>query len=117
MVGYQLLWVPVYLTAFSIVGNITGALWSFFMVAQGIVLLFLALRRKSVLLNRTAVFFFGVSLLKIVFWDTRSFATVQKVLVLIGIGVLLLIGAFLFVRLRKRMEEAPTEETVARKEP
>ena len=112
MLGYHLWWVPI----FHIWNGVTPIdllpWWALLLALQAIVLVFAALKRRSLLLNRASILFFLMAMAKVVLWDIRNLEMVAKIAVLIGLGLLLLGGAFLFVRLKSRFQSIEEEDSL-----
>jgi Predicted membrane protein len=61
-----------------------------------LVLIFVGIKNKSRHLRISAIILFGITLLKLFFYDIASLPTVSKTIVLIILGVILLIVSFLY---------------------
>lgn len=109
---YQLLAVSTYSFIINLAGiELDGPLYSIVLVVHAITLLFIALKTRIKLLNISSVVLFASALLKVLFNDIRDFATNEKVIVFILIGVLLLGASFLYVKLKAKFDEQlKTEE-------
>ncbi|PWJ34186.1 DUF2339 domain-containing protein [Sediminitomix flava] len=81
-----------------------GALFTLFLGLNAIVLIFIYLRSADKLFVKISIGFFASTLLKVVFYDTIDLAMPQKIMVFIGLGVLLLVASFAYVKLKERMK-------------
>ncbi|MEN7551888.1 DUF2339 domain-containing protein [Rapidithrix thailandica] len=72
------------------------------LVAHGIILLFHTMKTKYNFVNKVYIPIFIGVLVKLFFLDLKDFMLVQKVIVFIIIGVLLLGSSYLFLRLKER---------------
>lgn len=85
--------------------DLSGLIISILLVFHAIILLFASLKNNISILNKSSIVLFGIAILKIVFHDIRDFEIAQKVVVLIIIGLLLLIAAYLYViKLKKHFD-------------
>ena len=74
-------------------------------LVYGLVLLFHSLNKKYSFVKFLYLPLFAFILGKLFFYDLVGFSTVQIIMVLIGSGVLLLGGSFLFLKLKQKYEE------------
>ncbi|MFH1591035.1 MAG: DUF2339 domain-containing protein [archaeon] len=108
---------------YSVVGIVMGMLWiyrevytaldagvghvtsSILLALYGIVVIWygVALRRK--VFNWTGTIIFGHVVLKVVFVDLNAMENIMRVLALIIVGVLALVGSFVFVKNKEKLKE------------
>ncbi|MEM7367571.1 MAG: DUF2339 domain-containing protein [Bacteroidota bacterium] len=88
---------------------VEGPMLSVLLVLHAIILVFIAMKAKINLLNKVSISLFAGALLKVVLHDIRDFATAEKVAVLIIVGLLLLGGAYAYVRVKKYLERKEEE--------
>ena len=84
--------------------DLLGPLSSVLLVVNAIVLVFIALKEGRPFINKVSMFMFGAALLKIISFDISDFSMVQKVIVFLILGVLLLGASYGYVKLKKRFE-------------
>ena len=87
--------------------TIVWALIAFALLAGGIVR-----RRKAIRL--TGLGLLGLSVFKVLFFDTASLATPARVAVFAAVGVLMLVGAFLYLKFRTLFEADDSASAVNR---
>ncbi|MFY8037447.1 MAG: DUF2339 domain-containing protein [Cyclobacteriaceae bacterium] len=68
------------------------------------------LRRNDKPLRTLAILLFGVTLLKLFFYDMAGMSTIAKTIVMIILGVLLLISSFLYNKVKKASDEKAAGE-------
>lgn len=95
--------------------NVVGPLSSVLLVIHAIILVFIALKQHRPFINKISMILFGVALLKVLVIDTSSFSMVQKVIVFLILGLLLLAASYGYVKLKKRFEIADKEEDIKEK--
>lgn len=78
--------------------SILWALYSFFLIAQG-------MSKNKKHLRITAMVFFGLILLKLILWDLSSLSSLSKTAVLMVVGALLLLSSFWYNRQKKVIKE------------
>ena len=84
---------------------------SILLVLQAIFMVFVGLRSQLMAMNKVSAVFFGLALVKVVLLDIRHLVMVEKIIVLVIVGLLLLLASYLYVRLRKHyLQAAPEEE-------
>lgn len=71
---------------------------------QGIFLLLSSLNIRYSKLERQGVFFLLLGLLKLFFFDLNGLQTISKILVFTVTGLVMLVAAFAFIKLKKKME-------------
>jgi uncharacterized membrane protein len=74
-------------------------------------LIFVGIQRKKKYLRIGGMFLFGLTLLKLFFYDLASLSTISKTIVLLMLGILLLIASFLYNKYKDLLftkDEAPT---------
>lgn len=64
--------------------------------SYALALLFLGMVRKKKHLRISAIFLFGVTLIKLFFYDLNSLSTISKTIVLVLLGIILLVASFLY---------------------
>lgn len=102
---FQITLVIHYLEAITVFGaEVMGPWSSILLILHAIVLLFIVLFYPNRWYNYTAITLFAAGLLKVLIYDARDLVTVQKVILLIVIGILFLLSAYLYLRLKKRFE-------------
>jgi hypothetical protein len=84
--------------------DLQGILLSVILVLHAIILLFVSMKNRINILNKTSLVLFGLALTKVVFNDIRDFDTAQKVVVLIVLGGLLLGASYAYLKLKKHLE-------------
>lgn len=85
--------------------NATGAVMTVLFAIHAVALLFLSLKNKLKLPNYLSIIIFVFTTLKIVFADIASLPTMQKVVVLIALGALLLGASYAYTRLKKYFDD------------
>lgn len=85
---------------FSVIGPISSVL----LVIHAIILIFIALKQRRAFINKVSIVLFVIALLKVVGLDISEFSMIQKVIVLLILGVLLLAASYGYVKLKKRFE-------------
>ncbi|MBU1975053.1 MAG: DUF2339 domain-containing protein [Nanoarchaeota archaeon] len=78
--------------------SLLWALFSIILIAYGVI------KRKKVF-NWCGVILFGIVILKILIFDLSSLENIYRVLALIIVGVLSLVGSFVFVKNREKIKE------------
>lgn len=73
-------------------------LWVSFAVAMIVI----GIRKKQVMMRVTAMVILGVTILKLFFYDLSTLSTINKTIVFIAIGGLLLVGAYFYQNLSKQ---------------
>ena len=91
--------------------NWNGVVLTVLLTLHAIVLLFTSTKQQYKFLLRFAVSVFIAAALKLKFYDMANFPAKKQITVLMIVGVLLLIGANLFARFRKNVEEDSIEES------
>ena len=91
-----------YLVVPTIGGGMTTIVWA--VIASALLVIGIAAQRK--VLRFGGLCLLGLSTLKILFRDTASLSTPSRVAVFAAVGVLLLIGAFLYLKFRNLFETA-----------
>lgn len=110
LIGFQLVTVMTYVNLLVLLQvPVEGAMLSVLLVFHAIVLIFIAMKEKLPILNKLSICLFIGALLKVVFHDIRDFATAEKVAVLIVVGLLLLGGAYGYVRVKRYLERKEEE--------
>ena len=74
------------------------------LVLHGILLLFHTLKGGWTFLRYMYIPLFIIIFLKLFFFDLKDFETIQKVIVLLLSGMLFLFGAWMFIKLKEKME-------------
>lgn len=80
--------------------------------AYALVLLFIGFMQKKKYLRISAIVLFGVTILKLFFYDLSSLSTISKTIVLVLLGVLLLLASFLY---NKYKDLLPGEEEIQKR--
>ncbi|WP_144391953.1 DUF2339 domain-containing protein [Pleionea sediminis] len=88
----------------SIAGHIYGPILSVTLILHSITLLFIIRRPWLKSLEKLGLGLFILSLLKIFLYDMRDFSMIEKVISFIVIGIVLLIAAFQYQKLKERTE-------------
>lgn len=70
-----------------------------------IYIMYLGIRRTHVSMRVISMIILGITLLKLFFYDIARLSTLSKTIVFIGIGGLLLVGAYFYQRFRKAIQE------------
>lgn len=86
-----------------IVQDIYSGYLTIALVLHGIFLLFQSSKKKFAFLNRMMIAIFIFALLKLFFHDIADFELVEKIIVFVIIGVLLLGASFLYVKFRDKI--------------
>lgn len=69
---------------------------------HGLVLLFISIRPQFKTHQYASLVLFGLAGIKLFFYDTKGFETIGRILIFMGIGILLLGGAYLFTQLKEK---------------
>lgn len=80
----------------------TGVWFTVILILHAIVLLFNSSSVSYKSLLRLSIAYFAVAFVKLFWKDMANFETVQKVVVFMIIGVLMLVGSYLFMRFREK---------------
>lgn len=103
MVLHQILIVVTYCLLILVLNlDLDGPALTIFFVLHAIALLFLALRTQSKAMSKDSLILFIIALVKVVFHDIRDFSGTNKVIVLIGLGILLLAASYGYVRIKNK---------------
>lgn len=81
-------------------------LWGIYALAMIVV----GLQRNDKPLRTLAIVLFGVTLVKLFFYDMADMSTIAKTIVMIILGVLLLISSFLYNKVKKAADEKSNEQ-------
>lgn len=81
-----------------------GPLSSVLLVVHAIILVFIALKQHRPFINKVSMVLFGIALLKVIVLDISEFSMVQKVVVFLILGLLLLAASYGYVKLKKRFD-------------
>ena len=79
-------------------------------ILHAIILLFNSLKQNIKGMVWLSIAFFGVAVTKLYVWDIAHFTMIQKVLVFVLIGALLLGASYLFVKLKDNFEASKVNE-------
>ncbi|MCJ8268663.1 MAG: hypothetical protein MJK04_04585, partial [Psychrosphaera sp.] len=79
---------------------------SILLVLHAMVILFMTLKPKYQMLGKLAAMLFGLTAIKVIFVDIADYAMVHKVIALMGIGAILLLGAYQFQKLKGVSEQS-----------
>ncbi len=104
--GYYGLLLFVVFIGFQWNGIIVTLLW----LLTAVVLFIAGVRLKSIAMRLSAMALIGVTLLKLVVFDSLRFSTLQKVIAYILLGVLLLIVSFFYQKTSTRAGGGPTPQ-------
>ncbi len=80
---------------------------SIFWGVYSLLLIVLGIRQRKKYLRITAIVLFGVTLLKLFFYDIAHLDTIPKTIIFISLGILLLIISFLYNKYRKVIGDNP----------
>jgi len=98
----QVQYVITYLFILYLFGvDLEGPMTSILFTLHAIVLLFLAMKNQIKILNTISIVLFVVALVKVIFHDISDFSLIQKIIVLIILGLILLGASYGYVRLSK----------------
>lgn len=75
------------------------------LIIHAIILLFNSMKKHFKSLVWLSVAFFGIAVVKLFIWDIAHFTMLQKVIVFIVIGALLIGASFMYVKLKEKFEE------------
>ncbi len=81
-------------------------LWGIYALAMIVV----GLKQNDKPMRTLAIILFGITLLKLFFYDMADMSTIAKTIVMIILGVLLLISSFLYNKVKKTAEEKVEDE-------
>lgn len=81
--------------------DLEGPITSILLTLHAIVLLFVAMKNQIKILNKLSIVLFVLALIKVIFHDISDFSLIQKIIVLIFLGLLLLAASYGYVRLSK----------------
>jgi len=102
MILNQVQYVITYLFILYFFGvDLEGPMTSILFTLHAIVLLFLAMKNHIKILNKISIALFVVTLVKVIFHDISDFSLIQKIIVLIILGLILLSASYGYVRLSK----------------
>ena len=79
-----------------------GAVVSVLFALHAIVLLFVAVKKNIRVFNTVSIVLFSITLLKVVLHDIRDFVLIEKIAVLLLLGILLLGASFGYVKLTQK---------------
>jgi len=96
----------VYLSILRELGGSMEILATVALSVHGVVLLIASLNKPLGFLEKQGLLFLGVSFLKLFVFDLSGLQSLQRILVFILTGVVLLASAYLFIRLKKKLEGA-----------
>lgn len=82
-----------------------STVFTVFMVLHALVLLFHTFKERYRFVRFIHLPMFAFILLKLIFFDMNDFSIIQKVMVLIGSGLILLLGSFLFLKLKEKYSD------------
>jgi uncharacterized membrane protein len=85
--------------------NLTTPLLTVLLFLQAIALVFVALKPDYRVLVKFYILLFAAALLKLFFFDLEQADTLVKIIVFIGVGVLFLVSAFLFINYTSKAKE------------
>ena len=85
--------------------NWLGVWLSVVIIIHAMALLFSSTKKRLKFYMRLSIFYFLGVIAKLFFYDMNSFTIVQKVIVFMVIGAIMLIGAFLFMKIKNDVEE------------
>jgi uncharacterized membrane protein len=85
--------------------NLEGPMTSILLTLHAIVLLFVAMKNQINILNKLSIVLFVIALIKVIFHDISDFSLVQKIIVLIILGLILLGASYGYVRLSKQFDK------------
>jgi hypothetical protein len=85
--------------------NLEGPMTSILLTLHAIVLLFVAMKNQINILNKLSIVLFVIALIKVIFHDISDFSLVQKIIVLIILGLILLGASYGYVRLSKHFDK------------
>ena len=85
--------------------NIDGPMTSILLTIHAILLLFVAMKNQIKILNKISIALFVIALIKVIFHDINDFSLIQKISVLIMLGLILLGASYGYVRLSKQFEK------------
>lgn len=108
----QIQYVIIYLFILFMFGiNLEGPMTSILLTLHAIVLLFVAMKNQIKILNKLSIVLFVIALIKVIFHDISDFGLVQKIIVLIILGLILLGASYGYVRLSKHFDKATKVES------
>jgi hypothetical protein len=82
-----------------------GVWLTIILILHSIIMLFNSTKANYQSLLKLAVIYFVLASIKLFWRDMAGFQTVQKVIVFMVIGVLMLLGSFLFMKYKEKKEE------------
>ncbi|MFT4929574.1 MAG: putative membrane protein, partial [Phenylobacterium sp.] len=99
--SFHLLTIAGYL---AIIQNLFGSPFAvastLLLVIHAMLILFLTLDKRYQQLTKLSALLFGLTAVKVIFYDMNDYSMVHKVIALMGIGVILLLGAYRFQKLK-----------------
>jgi uncharacterized membrane protein len=87
-----------------------GVTVTFIWMLMAILLFVWGAWQKLVILRLSAMGLMGLTLVKLVLWDSHAFTTIQKVISYISLGILLLVTSFFYQKFKQTLfsEKDPT---------
>jgi uncharacterized membrane protein len=78
--------------------------------AYSLFLVVIGIWKRKKHLRITGIILFGVTLIKLFFYDIADLDTISKTIVFVSLGVLLLVISFLYTKYTKQIENEPKNE-------
>lgn len=96
-------WMDIYQVKFAYKTGLS-ILWGI----ASLTMIVIGILQKNAHIRIAAISLFGITLIKLFFYDIAHLSTIQKVIVMVSLGVLLLIISFLYNKYKHRIDDTPS---------